>query len=470
MQSLLATISIAAAALGLLFFALTRILAGAPGLGAYRFFGLSCLCGALYAMTNAVMALPVSADAGQVATRVGVALASCHAASWVSYAAAREARATTTFERVQIGLLLGFASLTLVPGVAVNGPWLHELPRLGAVYHDGRVTWFGALEMVLLFGVVLRLFVRALVRARGGLPTDRAEVVGLGCLLVAGAHDGLVSNAVVPTPYLLDLGYLILVVGMAFALTKHFVDRSVALEASAQKLARTQEELVARERLVALGEMSAVIAHEVRNPLGVIYNAVASLKRRTVGEDQRDLLRILEEEAERLKRMVSDLLHFAHPRRLSAVDVDAERLVTSAADAARASLGVPDEEVAITTTGAVAVRCDDGLVRQALVNLLTNALQAPGRRTPVVVTIRQDGPTAELTVADDGEGIPPSLREDVFRPFFTTRASGTGLGLAVVRKIVEAHGGTIALRETPGGGATFVLRLEAGRSACEEAA
>lgn len=471
MQSLLVTISIAAAALGLLFFTLTRILSGAPGLSAYRHFGWSCMCGALYATTNAVMALPVAMETGMFATRVGMALAHLHAASWVRYAAAHEARPPSRFERVQIGALVGFATLCVIPGVAVREPWLHELPRLGAVYRDGHVTTFGSLGMVLLFGVVLRLFGRALLRARGGLPTDRAEVIGLGCLLVAGTHDGLVSNALVPTPYLLDLGYLVLVVGMALALTKHFVDRSAALEASSQKLARTQEELVARERLVALGEMSAVIAHEVRNPLGVIFNAVASLKRRgATNDDQRELLRIVEEEAERLKRMVSDLLHFAQPRRLATTEVDAEGLVASAADAARASLGVADDAIVIVAQGPSALRCDDGLVRQAMVNLLTNALQAPGRRGPVKVDIHAQPSAVEIRVADDGDGIPPEHRADVFRPFFTTRASGTGLGLAVVRKIVEAHGGSVVLADTPGGGATFVVRLEGGPTAREEAA
>lgn len=470
MLNLPATISLTAAALGLLFASLTVVVASAPGLRDIRMFGASCLFGALYAVLSATMALPVSPAIGEMATRAALTVAGLHTSSWLAYRVRRERRSTTTFEKVQLVVLVAVAFGALIPGLYVRGPWHHEIPMLGAVYQEGRATWIGGAAMALDCLAVLRLFLRAFARLRTGNRTDRAEVIGLGALLATAAHDTLVSLALVPTPYLLDLGYLVLVVAMTFALTKHFVERSLALEASSLELARTQEELVARERLVALGEMSAVVAHEVRNPLGVIFNAVASLKRRGATDEQRQLLRIVEEEAERLKRMVSDLLHFAQPRRLTAADVTAEAMVVSAVDAARASLGVADEEVAIDLPSGATLHCDDRLIRQAIVNLVTNAIQANGRRSPVQVAVRFDDGAALIVVTDDGEGVAKDIVGDVFRPFFTTRASGTGLGLSVVRKIVEAHGGTIALSETPGGGATFTMRLPDRSVPREEAA
>ncbi|CAN5494361.1 hypothetical protein BH09MYX1_BH09MYX1_41630 [soil metagenome] len=471
MLNLAATTSLCAAALGFLFTALTLVVSASPGLRSVRIFSVSCLCGALYGICTALMALSSSPEVGVLSMRFGLMLAGFHAAAWFVYRIRREQRAMTRLERAVLVALVVVALAALIPGAYTGAPWRHEVPLVGVVYQDAHATWLASAAMTFDWLVVVWMFVRAVHLRRSGSPTHGAEIIGLGALLASAAHDSLVSMDLLPTPYMLDLGYVVLVVAMAFALTRHFVNRSIALEASSQELAATQKELVARERLVALGEMSAVVAHEVRNPLGVIFNALASLKKRPGGsEEQRQLLRIVEEEAERLKRMVSDLLHFAQSRHLTAVDTSIEPLVTSAVDAARASTGAADEEVEIEVASALAIRCDEHLMRQAIVNLVTNALQAAGRRGPVRVHVHVVGDTAIVAVANEGQGVAPELATDVFRPFFTTRATGTGLGLSVVRKIVEAHGGTVELSETTGGGATFSLHLPHRSRVREEAA
>jgi len=173
-----------------------------------------------------------------------------------------------------------------------------------------------------------------------------------------------------------------------------------------RELVIAQEELIRRERLAALGEMSAVVVHEVRNPVAVIFNAAAALRKNP--QEREKLLAIVEEEAGRLKRMVSDLLDFARPASLHLVEEPLAPIIESALESIEGSAG-------------------DGWLH--------------------------------LAVVDDGEGISPVNAALIFRPFFTTRAVGTGLGLTVVQRIVEAHGGKIAHRETPGGGATFEIRF-----------
>jgi signal transduction histidine kinase len=130
--------------------------------------------------------------------------------------------------------------------------------------------------------------------------------------------------------------------------------------------------------------------------------------------------------------------------------------VTSGAGAA------PDQVVLVSDVRAE-IECDEVLLEQAISNLVQNALIAQGRRSPVRVSARVvDGGRPERLVVettDDGEGVPPDARDRLFTPFFTTRAAGTGLGLALVKRIVEAHGGTVAYESPEDGGASFVLRV-----------
>ena len=239
-----------------------------------------------------------------------------------------------------------------------------------------------------------------------------------------------------------------------------------ALRSSYAELARAQKELIDRERLAALGELSASIAHEVRNPLGVIFNSVGSLRR--IVKPQGDaalLLDIIGEEADRLNRMVGDLLDYSRPVQPALQPVPLRPLFEEAIESARQQSGDGTQRVAVTirvAEDAATVRADARLLRQALVNLFLNAYQAMPRTGRLEVRASRSTidsrPFAEIVVHDSGPGIPPDVVDKIFKPFFTTKAMGTGLGLAVVRRIVEHHGGTIELgRLSPG--AEFKLRL-----------
>lgn len=237
------------------------------------------------------------------------------------------------------------------------------------------------------------------------------------------------------------------------------------LKASYQELSRAQQELVKRERLAALGELSAVIAHEVRNPLGVIFNSLSSLKRLVPPtEDGRMLLDIVGEEAERLNRMVSDLLDFARPNEAQLRAESLKRVVGGAVEAASRAMPAPHVELCFEPGEHLPdVPVDAQMLRQAVVNLVVNAMQAMPRGGRVVVRTAMEergaAKFARVEVEDDGPGIPDGLSDRIFQPFFTTRAAGSGLGLAVVKRIADAHHAEIQVRSQQGTGATFTLWL-----------
>jgi signal transduction histidine kinase len=239
------------------------------------------------------------------------------------------------------------------------------------------------------------------------------------------------------------------------------------LRRSYDELERAQRRLIQGERLAALGEMSAVVAHEVRNPLGVIFNSLGSLRRllRPSG-DAKLLLDIVGEEADRLNRIVGDLLDFARP---SKPDLRLERLERVVEEAVKAALVQrPAIAVAREIDPAVPpVRMDARLVRQAILNVAVNAAQAMPRGGRLTVRIRRSGDAVVLEIEDTGVGIPEEVRGRIFEPFFTTKASGTGLGLAVVKRIVEGLGGTVEVRSAPGAGARVALSFPAAAGTVE---
>lgn len=226
----------------------------------------------------------------------------------------------------------------------------------------------------------------------------------------------------------------------------------------AMELARLKAELVQRERLAAVGEMAAVLAHEIRNPLGVVFNAANGLKRTVTGEVNLSLLSSLLEEAERLRTLTSDLLDFARPATPHLAPVDVARLcaeVRRAAELENRRSATMDFDVSLTLPR---VQADEALLRRALLNLCINALQHVSPRGRVAVTASAQDGQVQVRVTNDGAPVPPGLEEKIFEPFFTTRAAGAGLGLAVVRRLLGEFGGQVAL-EPRDHGACFVVTL-----------
>jgi len=234
------------------------------------------------------------------------------------------------------------------------------------------------------------------------------------------------------------------------------------LKESYAELARTQEQLVQRERLAALGELAAVVAHEVRNPLGVIFNSVSYIRRLIgAGNSALPMVEIVAEEAERLNHIVDDLLHFARPASPLLSPVPLLRLLE---DAVRAALTDATGTVTVEwfVESELPVPVDERMIRQAFINLALNAVQAMPHGGTLRLSLRRaPGPRPEVQVefTDTGSGIPADMRARIFEPFFTTKAKGTGLGLAIVKRIIESHSGRVVLESEPGHGTTFRLFL-----------
>ncbi|HXV62921.1 MAG TPA: response regulator [Vicinamibacteria bacterium] len=235
-----------------------------------------------------------------------------------------------------------------------------------------------------------------------------------------------------------------------------------------EELKRTQEKLIRSERLAAVGELAAQIAHEIRNPLAAISNSVGVLRRdlELQGDDRR-LLEVVHEEAQRLGRIVADFLKFARPRPLhrtplNLVEVLDDLLLLLSQQHA---LGLAQSQIKIEKDyqeELPPVSLDAAQTREALWNLLVNAVEAmPGGGTlRVVVAGSEKGDDfVEVTVSDTGKGIRPEDMERIFQPFHTTKADGTGLGLAIVQRVVEAHAGEVLVESTAGQGSSFLLRF-----------
>jgi len=264
----------------------------------------------------------------------------------------------------------------------------------------------------------------------------------------------------VPVPGPAGTAAVLLVLGTTIS-----AEDSVALRTFAAQIAATtrieamQVELVRRERLAAVGEMSAVLAHEVRNPLAIVANAGATL-RRILGadapSDARQLLDILDEETDRLNRLVRDLLAFARPSDPQIAIVPLQSLIARAIGAVvRDPTG--DPTLAETTVVRIApdaseVRADPELLYRALVNVLLNASQHKTARGAIQIDAMRSAPDEiRVRIFNDGEHLSEEVRQRVFDPFFTTRPHGTGLGLAVVRRTLEDLGGHVEVSTEPSG-------------------
>lgn len=217
---------------------------------------------------------------------------------------------------------------------------------------------------------------------------------------------------------------------------------------AAERLCALRNELVRTERLAAVGEMSAVLAHEVRNPVSVMLNAVTTLRRVAKDENAGALLDILAEEIGRLRRLVDDLLDFANPSAPSLEAVPLPDLVAGALEAAKHDPAfeqrAPSVHVAFPPD-LPQVEVDTHLARRVLVNLLVNAFQHVTPKGAVTLGAEPADATVRLSIHNEGPRIDPKLAPRIFEPFVTTLPSGSGLGLAIVRRILASLGGSVAL-------------------------
>jgi PAS domain S-box-containing protein len=231
---------------------------------------------------------------------------------------------------------------------------------------------------------------------------------------------------------------------------------------------RSLEGEIARVRvLAALGEMAATVAHEIRNPLGGIAGFAALLAREfEAGDDRRRLADNIVKGCDNLNRIVTNLLRYAQPLRLEKRPCDlgaelTEEIALVESTFTREGRDVRIERQLDASIGTISV--DPVQMRMALHNLLLNAAEATFHGRVECGLCAQENEAGEgwlhIWVADDGPGVPAPHLDKIFNPFFTTKDKGTGLGLATVRKIIEAHGGQVRCVHPPEGGARFDLHI-----------
>jgi signal transduction histidine kinase len=345
------------------------------------------------------------------------------------------------------------------------------LPRLEMPPHSIAYVFYGV--SLVEFALCLWLLSAS---ARRGRKDVNLIMVGMLLVLAAAIHDICVMMHWAGRHFLLThsfsiYGFLValslllryrrLVVGYANT-ESSLRSRTEELRRSYADLEQVQRELSSKKQLAAVGELAAAIAHEVRNPLAIIVNAVAGLRRPSVREEDRHtLLGIVDEETARLNRLVTDLLRFARPVSIRRTAVALAELVRRA-ETIRGSehqfeIHVPDDPELRT------VQADANLLRLVFDNLVSNACQSmpEGGTVKIVVGEGQlnEKRCVMIEVVDHGHGMDEAVLSRAVDPFFTTRPSGTGLGLPIVQRIVAAHGGALQMESEPQHGTTVRLLL-----------
>ena len=228
--------------------------------------------------------------------------------------------------------------------------------------------------------------------------------------------------------------------------------------------ARKQAEAQLREQaaLSHLGQIAAVVAHEVRNPLAGLRASLQVFERRFTEPRDRQVFAAMIARIDSLNDKVEDLLLYARPKPPRPQTVDVCALSREVATAASAATGTAGRPIAIVADAAVSAYADLDMLRAALLNLAINACQAAAG-APVEIQITADHGACRIAVCDRGPGIPPDVRDRMFEPFFTTRPGGTGLGLAIVKRLVEIQDGAVRLQDRPGGGTIAEVTVPLGR-------
>src|SRR6266849_6407248 len=242
---------------------------------------------------------------------------------------------------------------------------------------------------------------------------------------------------------------------------------NVELTGTLSRLQTAQQELLVAERMATVGRLSLKVAHEVRNPISAIeLNAelLRDLARARAGEPDMDeaagIIASIQDQVKTLDGLTEEYLQFARFPRPNFEEESVADLVVELAEfvrplATRQGLTVRTE----TDRTMPMMEIDRGLLRQAILNLVKNAMEALSRAGEIVLTSDMRGDHADIAVADTGPGIDAQVARNLFEPFFTTKTQGTGLGLSIARQFSEEHGGGLSWRNRPGGGAMFTIRL-----------
>jgi two-component system sensor kinase FixL len=275
------------------------------------------------------------------------------------------------------------------------------------------------------------------------LATGRAKIIGIGREVTGLRKDGTTF------PLHLSVGQLTIAGARKFTGIVHDLSARVRME----------EEMREQAALARLGEMAAVIAHEVKNPLAGIRGAIQIFGSRMAQDTaSAPIVKEIISRIDSLDQMIKDLLLFARPPKPRRAPTDVVPLVTITASLLTRDPSLRDVEVEVDGS-APPVPADAEMLKIVFQNLLINSAHAMKGRGRIRVAVTAVDTSCQIAFIDAGPGIPPEVREKIFTPFFTTKSRGSGLGLPTAKRLIEAHNGQIAVDCPPGGGTTVVVRL-----------
>ncbi|MGF1466193.1 MAG: nitrogen regulation protein NR(II) [Sandaracinaceae bacterium] len=428
-----------------------------------------CFATAVHDVATAVLVDTTSPSMATLALQVELLSLLAAGGCFVAFLERLGSRARPRLLRGVLAWLIGMALLVLA-GLAVDGrePLLPRPVGPTRTILEPPLTPVGVALVIASCAVVGGATMVVASTIRGGRTT---WVLGLGVALSFGGaiHDEVVRTLRLPTPYLLEhlsvLGLLLvslLLILRVLESEEELEARTVELRQSHDALREAERFRIRQDQLAAFGELSAVIAHEVRNPLAVIKNAVSTLRRPSLAaSDGEVLLGILDEEVDRLERLARDLWAYARP-----VEPRGQRLLlapllrTSVDAVQRQHAAGPSVRLDVDPSCGTGVHADPELLRQAFVHVIDNAFQALDVDGGLVVGCDcSDSARVVLTFRDDGPGMEANVRTKAVDPFFTTRSAGTGLGLAIVERVVRNHGGALRIDSARGEGTTVTIEL-----------
>ena len=483
-MTLPATVALVAASTAVYVALLSHRFAQAPGWRDQRWFALAALTVGAYAVLDVLTLCDTPTWVLVWCSRAEILTAALHAFAWIRYSHAvigtSPGRVQGTFEKLP--LILG--ALALVPGVVFGSETrTHAFAPLGVTYHDVIPTAFGSVTFSIIFSCFPYVAGRFALAWRRGTPHAALHFLAVLYLSVMAANDALVAAGILHTPYLIDIGFIVPIAAVAFSLSARFTADARALqelrgqlEAQVQErtqaLAHAQEQLFRSEKLAALGQFSAGVAHEVNNPAAVVAANLSYLlscrhEEGTWPEDASDCLTESISAVDRITAIVRQLLDAgrlaAAPAITSPVVLTPAVTESVAMSHARCGNSVP---VRVEIDKDLRVVAQETLLVQVLANLIVNAIQAIPADRPegrVLVRAEQIPNRVRLMVEDNGTGMSPEVLRRVFEPFFSTKPlnRGTGLGLAVSRGMVESLGGDLRLESTLGVGTRAVVELPA---------
>jgi PAS domain S-box-containing protein len=278
------------------------------------------------------------------------------------------------------------------------------------------------------------------------LATGRAKIIGIGREVQGRRKDGTTF------PLHLSVGEVTIGGERKFTGILHDLSSRVQLERQMRE----------QESLAKLGEMAAVIAHEIKNPLAGIRGAIQVFGGRMVQEGANtQILKEIVARIDALDQMMKDLLLFARPPKPKPAPVDLVPLVKTTANLLSTDPALREVDIVIEG-GASLVSADPDMMRVVFQNLLINSAHAMQGKGRIRVAVERADSTCQIAFVDAGPGIPSDLRGKVFTPFFTTKTRGSGLGLPTVKRLIEAHNGQIAIDCPPTGGTTVIIKLPIG--------